>query len=82
MAYVNNTHAVYCGIWHGRLFALCFGAMNIIELRRALKRHENLSELARRSGVNLRTLHRIKAGESNKVHPSTVIALTVAGLGK
>ena len=54
--------------------------MNIIELRRALKRHENLSELARKSGVNLRTLRRIKAGESNKVHPSTVLALIAGGL--
>jgi len=52
------------------------GNMTITELRRALKK-ANLSDLARRTKLHLRTLRRIKSGATR--NPS---ALTVEAISK
>lgn len=50
--------------------------MNVTELRNALKsKAVNLSELARKSKVNVRTLRRIKSGKTKDVLSSTIEAI-------
>ncbi len=39
---------------------------------------ENLTHLAQRTGINIRTLRRIKAGVTKTVHPLTAAAIEQA----
>ena len=53
-------------------------AMNTKQLRTLLRKHDNLSELAKTANVNVRTLRRIKSGESTRAHALTIEAVAKA----